>query len=435
MTGRKQTPPPSPKGQLLCGRGRFAGKPSSRSRRTPSSTQARFPRRIRPSPGRRRDHRDRQRRPRRRSSTRRRIRLGASPVQAAALGGGFQRRVNLLFLASPIYLIQVYGRVIPSGSVETLVGLRRLDIALAMMAVFDAVRARILVRAAARLDRVLAHRVFEAIIDLAPRNGAVFRNAQALRDLDQFRTLWPARARNSSSTCRGSALHRRPVPDPSAARTRRVAGAGLLLRSPSGTTGPPETAETAVDGRQSRLSVHRRDRPPCRSGPGDGHGGCALDPLACRSRHDGPPPRPRQRPQRRRLGVIRALRLGLQSAMIGVGGWLAIRGELLPASIFAAALLLGRALAPLEVAVGGWRQIVNAIAAGRRVQKALDMAPPRRPRIQLPDRNVEIGRGQWLHPRPAPSARAKRHRPVVSAPAKRSASSARAAPANPASPA
>ena len=63
-----------------------------------------------------------------------------------------------------------------------------LVIALAIMAVFDSVRARILIRAAARLDRVLAHRVFEAIIDLAPRNGAVFRNAQALRDLDQFRT-------------------------------------------------------------------------------------------------------------------------------------------------------------------------------------------------------------------------------------------------------
>ena len=75
--------------------------------------------------------------------------------------------------------------------------------------------------------------------------------------------------------------------------------------------------------------------------------------------------------------LIRVLRLGLQGAMIGVGGWLAIRGDLLPVSIFAASLLLGRALAPLEVAVGGWRQIVNAIEAGRRVQKALVMAPAR----------------------------------------------------------
>src|SRR3954463_10155455 len=69
---------------------------------------------------------------------------------AAAFSGG----VNLLFLASPIYLIEVYNRVIPSGSIETLVALSfGLIVALGTMAVFDAVRARILIRAAARLDR------------------------------------------------------------------------------------------------------------------------------------------------------------------------------------------------------------------------------------------------------------------------------------------
>jgi ABC-type protease/lipase transport system fused ATPase/permease subunit len=88
--------------------------------------------------------------------------------------------------------------------------------------------------------------------------------------------------------------------------------------------------------------------------------------------------------------LIRTLRIALQCAMIGVGGWLAIRGELLPASIFAASLLLGRALAPLEVAVTGWRQITDAIAAGRRVQLALIMAPPRAGRVPLPDRDIEI---------------------------------------------
>jgi PrtD family type I secretion system ABC transporter len=87
--------------------------------------------------------------------------------------------------------------------------------------------------------------------------------------------------------------------------------------------------------------------------------------------------------------LIRALRLGLQ-AVIGVGGYLAIKGELLPASTFAANLLLGRALAPLETAVSGWRQIGNAVAAGRRVQKALVQAPPRSTKVKLPDRNIEI---------------------------------------------
>lgn len=70
---------------------------------------------------------------------------------------GFSGAVNLLFLASRIYLIQIYNRVIPSGSIPTLIGLSfALLLVLATMAVLDAARARILVRAAARIDRLLS---------------------------------------------------------------------------------------------------------------------------------------------------------------------------------------------------------------------------------------------------------------------------------------
>jgi PrtD family type I secretion system ABC transporter len=87
---------------------------------------------------------------------------------------------------------------------------------------------------------------------------------------------------------------------------------------------------------------------------------------------------------------IRFLRLVLQSAMIGIGGYLVIQGSILAASIFAANMLLGRALAPLEVAVSGWRAIANAIQAGRRVQSALKASPPPASRMKLPDRDVDI---------------------------------------------
>ena len=117
--------------------------------------------------------------------------------------GLFSGAVNLLFLAAPIYLIQVYGRVIPSGSGETLVALSlALLLALGLMTMFDTVRGRILVRAAARLDRAGAPRL-QRIIDLAPQDGAVFRNAQALRDLDQFRNALVGTRAVSFSICLG----------------------------------------------------------------------------------------------------------------------------------------------------------------------------------------------------------------------------------------
>jgi ATP-binding cassette, subfamily C, bacterial exporter for protease/lipase len=308
---------------------------------------------------------------------------------AALFSGG----VNLLFLASPLYLIQVYGRVIPSGSGATLISLSiGLVIALGIMAVFDTVRARILIRAAARLDRVLAHRVFQAIIDLAPRNGAVFRNAQALRDLDQFRTALAGQGAQFFFDVPWMPLFIivlfliHPLLGLVA-----LAGAGLLLALAFwNDRATRESAEVAVAA--ANRGYQFTDAIARHAGPVRAMG--MEDALSVRWHADRDTMVRRQGEGSDRnataSALIRVLRLGLQSAMIGVGGWLAIQGELLPASIFAANLLLGRALAPLEVAVGGWRQIVNSIAAGRRVQKALVMAPPRPARVKLPDRNVEI---------------------------------------------
>jgi len=308
---------------------------------------------------------------------------------AALFSGG----VNLLFLASPIYLIQVYTRVIPSGSVETLVSLSvGLVIALAVMAVFDGVRGRILVRAAARLDRILAHRVFQAIVDLAPRNGASFRNAQALRDLDQFRTALAGQGAQFFFDMPWMPLFLivlfiiHPLLGLVA-----LAGAGLLLAlafwNDRATRDSAEIAVAAANrGYQFTDAIARHAGPVRAMG--------MEDALALRWHGDRDTMVRRQGEGSDRnanaAALIRVLRLGLQAAMIGVGGWLAIRGELLPASIFAASLLLSRALAPLEVAVGGWRQILSAIEAGRRVQRALFMAPQRSPRVKLPDRDVEI---------------------------------------------
>ncbi len=51
--------------------------------------------------------------------------------------------------------------------------------------------------------------------------------------------------------------------------------------------------------------------------------------------------------------AFKFLRLLLQSLMIGIGALLIVDGKMLPASIFAANVLLGRSLAPLELAVTG----------------------------------------------------------------------------------
>src|SRR5262245_17644200 len=100
--------------------------------------------------------------------------------------GIFSLGVNILYLASPLYMLQIYDRVISSSSVVTLVMLTvALLIALGALAALDVVRAKILTRASVRLDRLLAGRIVTPIIESASAIGGV--RSQLLRDFDTFR--------------------------------------------------------------------------------------------------------------------------------------------------------------------------------------------------------------------------------------------------------
>ena len=98
----------------------------------------------------------------------------------------FSLAINLLYLASPLYMLQVYDRVISSASEVTLVMLTILLLmTLAALASLDSVRARLLTRASIRIDRLLASRVVTATVEVAARGGAA--RSQPLRDFDTFR--------------------------------------------------------------------------------------------------------------------------------------------------------------------------------------------------------------------------------------------------------
>jgi ATP-binding cassette, subfamily C, bacterial exporter for protease/lipase len=307
--------------------------------------------------------------------------------------GLFSGGVNLLFLASPIYLVQIYNRVNPSGSIPTLIGLSvALVLALATMAVFDAVRARILIRAAARLDRILAHRVFQATIDGAPRTGPGARNAQTLRDLDQFRSVLAGHGAQFFFDVPWMPLFLLVLflIHPLLGGVALAGAVCLLVLAFWNDRATRESAQIAAEA--ANRSYLFTDSVARFAGPVRGMG--MADRLAVRWHVDRDTMMRRQAEGSDRnadfASSIRFLRLVLQSSMIGLGGYLVVEGAILPASIFAANMLLGRGLAPLEVAVSGWRAIANAIQAGRRVQKALKDTPPAATRMKLPDRDVDI---------------------------------------------
>src|SRR5215475_8707869 len=79
--------------------------------------------------------------------------------------GAFSLAINLLYLAGPLYMLQLYDRVVPSSSQVTLVMLTiGLVLAYLALAGLDAMRARVLTRASVRLDRRVAPRLMETLI-------------------------------------------------------------------------------------------------------------------------------------------------------------------------------------------------------------------------------------------------------------------------------
>jgi hypothetical protein len=102
----------------------------------------------------------------------------------------FSGGVNLLMLAGPLYMLQVYDRVLSSRSVSTLVALTVLLVgAYSFQAALDLIRSRIVMRAASLLDQHLSDTVHAAVIQIAVHNRNAREAAQPVRDLDQIRAF------------------------------------------------------------------------------------------------------------------------------------------------------------------------------------------------------------------------------------------------------
>ena len=71
--------------------------------------------------------------------------------------------------------------------------------------------------------------------------------------------------------------------------------------------------------------------------------------------------------------------------MLGLGAWLAIRGEVTPGIMIAASILLGRALAPIDQAVGQWPVLQSALRGRRSLVQLLRETPEELARTPLPE--------------------------------------------------
>ena len=303
--------------------------------------------------------------------------------------------VNLLMLAGPLYMLQIYDRVLTSRSVPTLVALSIfLVIAYVFQGALDVIRSRIVVRSASLLDQHLATKIHDAVMRLSIRTRHASDAHQPVRDLDTIRGFL-----TSAGPIAIVDLPWIPVflficyllhPWLGAVS---LAGALILValsfKTERATREPTRQVAKDTGLRNAIIEADRRNSETVVAM------GMAND-LSQRW----------STVNNRYLGAVRivsdvtggygsvarGLRLLMQSVILGLGAYLVLRQELSPGAMIAASIMMGRALAPIDSAIANWRLFAAARQSLRRLSEILDKVTPDRAFTELPkpERSLEV---------------------------------------------
>jgi PrtD family type I secretion system ABC transporter len=300
--------------------------------------------------------------------------------------GLFSFFVNMLMLTGPLYMMQVYDRVLGSRSEATLIALSLLVVFLyGMMGILDYVRGRLLARVGARFQSALDARVFDAMV----RRSAMAPDPVAQTGLSDLEAV----QRLIASPVVGAAFDLPWTPLFFAAIALFHPWLGLLAlaggvvlvaiavlnqvfsRSP--------VQQAAVSGHKANLmSEEIRTEAEMIQAMGmrkaafmrwqKGRTTALKDSLTANDTSGG------------FTTLTKSLRLLLQSAMLGLGAYLVLQGEVTPGSMIAGSILMGRALAPIEMGLGQWASVQRAVKGWHNLAELLTKVPVETDRTALP---------------------------------------------------
>ncbi|MBZ9850414.1 type I secretion system permease/ATPase [Mesorhizobium sp. CA14] len=288
------------------------------------------------------------------------------------VAAAFSLAINLLYLASPLYMLQIYDRVVTSGSETTLLMLTIVLLAAFLaLAGLDLVRARILTRASARLDRLLSAKVVANSLEASLPGSS---QSQPIRDFDTFRQVITGSGIHALLDLPWSPIYIAIIFLLHPWLGFFALGSSLLLIAMAVgneylVRGPLKQANDLATANYAFTEMSLRNAEVVRAMG-------MLDGLIRRWERDRNLALRRQADASDRAalmsGLIRFLRLTMQSLILGLGAYLVIERQTSAGSIFAASLLLGRGLQPVEQIVGVWRSLVLARGALARVRKLVD---------------------------------------------------------------
>ncbi len=285
----------------------------------------------------------------------------------------FSLCINLLMLAAPLYMLQVFDRVISSGNTDTLIYLTVVTLAAILaLACLEMVRGRLMVKLGTWLEQRLTEPVFAASVALASQTKDA-ASVQGLRDVATLRNFLTGPAvfpimdapwlpvflaiifllhPTLGWIAAGGALILLALAVINDFISRRA-----LQQSSAASIEGLSQAEAAVRNADVVMAMGLMSNLNRRWATSNGR---ALGLLAEASNSSG-----------LLSAASKFIRLGLQIAMMGAGAWLVLGSELTPGGMVAGSILLGRALAPVDQAIGSWKGAIAARGAFARIRTLL----------------------------------------------------------------
>jgi len=311
---------------------------------------------------------------------------------AFLMGGFFSLFINLLMLVPPLYMLQLYDRVVTSRSVETFILITALVIVLFItLALLEMVRSRILVRVGNRIDELLSERVYSAIFKLAEKYPGK-ASASALADLTQLRQFITGNGMFAFFDAPwlpiyiGVLFLFHPYYGYFAIFAVIVLLIIAILNNYS-TKGKLKEANQYNS--QAMLFVNNNLR-----NAEVIHAMGMRDNIKKRWQNKHYKFLNMQSSASAYAGVwsniSKVTRIMFQSLMLGLGAYLVIKNEVTPGMMIAGSITLGRALAPLDLMVNTWRQFSSAREAYSKLNALLDDFPEDKEYMELPPPTGEL---------------------------------------------
>ncbi|QYA03898.1 type I secretion system permease/ATPase [Rhizobium sp. B21/90] len=298
----------------------------------------------------------------------------------------FSIAINALMFVSPLYMLQVYDRVLHSRSETTLLMITGLALVLlAIYSLLEWLRSRILVRAGLRFDDMISNGLFSRVVTTTLRQPQA-RSEFALSDIDRLRDFLTGPGLIAICDLPWMPvflivcfLFHPLVGVISLVGALLIFGLAILnefmtKRTLNEASGHAQAAQQFASSALQNVEVVRAlgmER-SLRSRWHDMHRNTLVKQVIASDRGGA------------LQSLSKFIRMALQTIILGAGAYLSIEGEISGGAMIACSILMGRALQPIDQVVGQWKQFVGARQAYHRLSQIFRDVPDEQVRTQLP---------------------------------------------------